>query len=257
MNYITNLTALTTSSEISMTSKEIAELVNSRHDSVKRSIERLIEQGVITQPPLVEVPFIDDLGRNRTTSAYVFSGEQGKRDSIVVVAQLSPQFTAALVDRWQELEKQISSIHNQLTPALHAAALAPAMVKAFEAFGFVGNQAVLSANRAVTHITNIDLLKITGNSALVAPDNEPLITPTAIAKKLEISARAVNPLLVAAGLQTQERDHKGHPFYELTEEGSKYGTYLDVGKKHSDGTPVRQLKWKSSVIPLVEVLLSQ
>ena len=30
----------------------------------------------------------------------------GKRDSYVIVAQLSPQFTAALVDRWQELEAQ-------------------------------------------------------------------------------------------------------------------------------------------------------
>jgi hypothetical protein len=35
---------------------------------------------------------------------YRFTGEQGKRDSIVVVAQLSPEFTARLVDRWQELE---------------------------------------------------------------------------------------------------------------------------------------------------------
>ncbi|WP_320153005.1 hypothetical protein [uncultured Tolumonas sp.] len=38
---------------ISMTSKEIAELVGSRHDSVKRAIERLAN-GVISQPPLVD-----------------------------------------------------------------------------------------------------------------------------------------------------------------------------------------------------------
>jgi hypothetical protein len=30
----------------------------------------------------------------------------GKRDSYVIVAQLSPDFTARLVDRWQELEEQ-------------------------------------------------------------------------------------------------------------------------------------------------------
>ncbi|MGK9617213.1 hypothetical protein O6474_25055, partial [Salmonella enterica subsp. enterica] len=29
-----------------------------------------------------------------------------KRDSFVVVAQLCPEFTAALVDRWQALEEQ-------------------------------------------------------------------------------------------------------------------------------------------------------
>lgn len=38
-------------------------------------------------------------------------GEQGKRDSIVVVAQLCPEFTARLVDRWQELEYR-SKQHN-------------------------------------------------------------------------------------------------------------------------------------------------
>ena len=32
----------------------------------------------------------------------------GKRDSYVIVAQLSPVFTARLVDRWQELEEQAS-----------------------------------------------------------------------------------------------------------------------------------------------------
>ena len=36
-----------------MSSKQIADVVNSRHDSVKRTIERLVEKGVISQPPLV------------------------------------------------------------------------------------------------------------------------------------------------------------------------------------------------------------
>ncbi|WP_320153006.1 hypothetical protein [uncultured Tolumonas sp.] len=43
-----------------------------------------------------------------------FSGEQGKRDSIIVVAQLCPEVTARLVDRWQELEAQVSSKSLQL-----------------------------------------------------------------------------------------------------------------------------------------------
>lgn len=37
-----------------MNSLQIAELVQSRHDSVKRTIERLVEQEVISQPPLVD-----------------------------------------------------------------------------------------------------------------------------------------------------------------------------------------------------------
>lgn len=92
---------------MSMTSQEIADLVESRHDSVKRTIERLANQVVIVQPPLVDEPGTDSIGRTRNTQVYVFAGEQGKRDSIIVVAQLSPEFTARLVDRWQELEKQV------------------------------------------------------------------------------------------------------------------------------------------------------
>lgn len=93
----------------SMTSLQISELVGSRHDKVMQSIERLVSKLVIIQPPVGSEQSIDAMGRSRTTQVYVFSGDQGKRDSIVVVAQLSPEFTAALVDRWQELEAQASS----------------------------------------------------------------------------------------------------------------------------------------------------
>lgn len=92
----------------SITSAEIAELVGSRHDSVKRTIERLVEGGVIVQPPLVDEPGSDAMGRPRPVQMFRFTGDQGKRDSIVVVAQLSPEFTARLVDRWQELESRAS-----------------------------------------------------------------------------------------------------------------------------------------------------
>ena len=84
---------------------EIAELVNSRDDDVKRSIDRLAGRGVIALPPLAEVVSTSN-NRSYTKKTYTFSGEKGKRDSIIVVAQLSPEFTARLVDRWAELERQ-------------------------------------------------------------------------------------------------------------------------------------------------------
>ena len=88
-----------------MTSVEIADMVEKRHDNVKRTIETLVEQSVISLPQIEEVK-IQRERRLETSQAYIFEGEKGKRDSIVVVAQLSPQFTARLVDRWQELESQ-------------------------------------------------------------------------------------------------------------------------------------------------------
>lgn len=88
-----------------MTSLEIAELVQSRHDDTKRSIMRLADRGVIACPP---VAVVQKEANNRLydVDVYVFSGEQGKLDSITVVAQLCPEFTAALVKRWYELENK-------------------------------------------------------------------------------------------------------------------------------------------------------
>ncbi|PHM53451.1 DNA-binding protein [Xenorhabdus hominickii] len=104
---------------VTMSSIEIAELVDSRHDNVKRAIERLAKRGVITSPPLEEKPTV-----GRPVTCFMFSGEQGKRDSIIVVAQLSPEFTARLVDRWQELENKLSQpqIPQSLPEALRLAA---------------------------------------------------------------------------------------------------------------------------------------
>ncbi|ELX9584118.1 phage antirepressor KilAC domain-containing protein [Escherichia coli] len=107
---------------IKMTSIEIAELVGSRHDKVKQSIERLAARGVIRNPPMVVFKKINNLGLLRGVEAYVFEGEQGKRDSIIVVAQLSPEFTARLVDRWRELEEAAVNIPKTLPEALRLAA---------------------------------------------------------------------------------------------------------------------------------------
>ncbi|WP_313281567.1 phage antirepressor KilAC domain-containing protein [Delftia tsuruhatensis] len=100
---------------LTMSSEEIAALVESRHDNVKTSIERLGARGVIQLPALQEVR--NHLGQ--TVSVYQLC----KRDSYVVVAQLSPEFTARLVDRWQELEAQAApAVPRTMSQALRLAA---------------------------------------------------------------------------------------------------------------------------------------
>ena len=84
--------------DVTMSSREIADLVERRHDNVLRTMETLAARGAITLPQIEEV--MNDGPGPRTIGQY----RVGKRDSYVVVAQLSPEFTARLVDRWQELE---------------------------------------------------------------------------------------------------------------------------------------------------------
>lgn len=98
---------IVTQNVVTMSSREIAELVGSRHTDVIRTIDRLIDKGVVS---------------GCTPSAYTHE-QNGqpykqylvcKRDSYIVVAQLCPEFTARLVDRWQELEAQ-QSMPRELT----------------------------------------------------------------------------------------------------------------------------------------------
>jgi len=86
-----------------MTSKQIAVVVEKRHDNVKRTIENLADQAVIVRPQIEDEQFKDSMGRNRTESVYVVN----ERDSYIIVAQLCPEYTAKLVDYWMATKNQV------------------------------------------------------------------------------------------------------------------------------------------------------
>jgi len=96
-----------------MSSREIADLVESRHADVVRSIQKMISDGIIEgyTPQAYTHP-----QNGQTYECYMLN----KRDSYVVVARFSPEFTARIVDRWQELEKQ--AIPQTFAQALRLAA---------------------------------------------------------------------------------------------------------------------------------------
>ena len=80
----------------------------------------------------------------------------------------------------------------------------------------------------------------------VAETKDPLVIPTELAKEMGISAKKVNILLQQSGLQKRveyESSGKIRKRWDLTPEGFEYAELLDVGKEHSDGTPVQQIKW--------------
>ena len=111
------------------------------------------------------------------------------------------------------------------------------------------NQLVLALDKIYRRYTGFSMLEAT-DIQLIAPDKKQLLNPTDIGKQFGISARKVNDLLAGAGYQ-----HKIAGDWEPLEPGLPYAEMLDVGKTHSDGTPVRQLKWKSSILPVVEQLM--
>ena len=101
---------------LTMSSREIAEIISNRHSVVCRSIERLIDKGVIKgYAPMVYT--------HEQNGQQYYEYHLEKRDTYIVVAQLSPEFTAKLVDRWQELEaKQTERLPQSFSEALLLAA---------------------------------------------------------------------------------------------------------------------------------------
>ena len=152
-----------------ITSLDISELVQSELRAVNLSIERLAKRGVIQLPPMVKVENKQSLSPNRYTSAYVFSGEQGKLDSITVVAQLCPEFTAALVKRWYDLENQ------------NAVQLPQTFAEALQLAADQARQLELAAPK-ISHYDTV-------------VEKSHLLTATQVAAKLRMSAVALNKIL--------------------------------------------------------------
>ncbi|MDU9416183.1 MULTISPECIES: Rha family transcriptional regulator [Pseudomonas] len=182
---------LMSSTALTMSSQQIADLVGSRHDKVKQSIERLAERAAIQLPPLGVVR--NHLGQ--AVSVYLVC----KRDSFVVVAQLSPEFTAALVDRWQELERQAGQ---GLLPDFSS----PADAARAWAEQYEQRQALQLENQQQAEaIASLESLFLSGE------------TPTQFCKRLNgVNCSRVNSTLLDIGwLYDENRGENGSPRYRV------------------------------------------
>lgn len=229
MKAIANPNALT------MSSREIAELVESNHHDVKRSMERLKERGLITFEPMAE----KSTG-GRPATAYLVN----KRDSYVVVAQLSPEFTARLVDRWQELESQAANPAPASVSSDRPTKVFPEYFRIAKLIGLDKNAAALSANQATYKKTGENVLLLMGVTHLQT--EQPWFTPTELGKRIEVSGRQFNLLLMESGLQKKEGDH-----WLPTDEAKGLCRFFDSSKRHSDGTVIQQLKWSGDVMAFI------
>lgn len=89
--------------DLTMTSREIADLTGVRHDNAKRTLQTLVENGIIVQPQAEDEQFQDSLGRSRTERSYRLD----ERAALILTARLSPEFTAKIVDQWIEFRSLI------------------------------------------------------------------------------------------------------------------------------------------------------
>ena len=147
-----------------MSSREIAELTGKRHDNVIRKIVELKNLGLISNPQSED----GIKAANGVSPRFLVVN---KRDSYVIVASLSPEFTAALVDRWQELEEKEATL--PAIPQTYAAAL-------------------LEAGR-LAHLLEEQAPKIEYHDKVLAATNG--LTTSEIASELGMTAQKLNKLL--------------------------------------------------------------
>ena len=116
-------------------------------------------------------------------------------------------------------------------------------------FGYEGNQAYLAADKAVKRLTGESPLRLLGIE-LIAETKDKVFNATDLAKisGLTTSPQRMNTLLQEAGFQSSFTNSAGHNEWILTEKGKPFAEVLDVGKQYSNGTPIKQIKWYSSVI---------
>jgi prophage antirepressor-like protein len=143
--------------------------------------------------------------------------------------------------------KGIPSTSPLLRNTVEAAKAFPPFFRIARLLGCDRNAAAISANQAVLQLSQVNLLQGLGQTHLEAANQESaFFTPTELGKRIGTSARGVNLLLAEAGMQMKRGD-----VWEVTDAGREFARIYDTGKKHGSGVPVTQIKWSSTVLPVL------
>lgn len=233
---------ITTVSPALMSSLELVEFVNSL---------RLEDEAVLTHANfLKKVPLVLNGGEVNFYSTYLDTQNKErpcykfpKREACLMAMSYSYELQAIVYDRMTELETSQESLP-LLQKQEQSLRLTHYAVEAAKAYGFQGNQAVLSADKAIKTMTGVSVLALMG-AELVKEEQYLNLTATEIGKELTPPLSAIKTNLL---LQNQGFQEKLGAAWSPTERGKPFAVFLDTGKKHSDGTPITQLKWLSSII---------
>lgn len=227
---------------VTMSSREIAELTGKRHRDVLRDIDNLLES------------LSADLRLGFKSSTYKDSTGKDNRmfqmdrdSSYCLVAGYDANARMRIIKRWQELEAAQQSqpaIANKPKTDLAAFRATPIVARGLKALGLdkilTPNAFALSVDTTVRKVTGLSALEMSGNLHLIADERGRVYTPTELGKMLvePLSAVKFNLALEAAGLQKRELGE-----WMPTDDAKGLFEWADTAKRHSDGTPVKQLRW--------------
>lgn len=163
---------LTSGKAATMSSREIADLVEARHNDVVATIERLFEKGLLRSGRKTR--------REETGGRPIFVYDLIERDTHLVVSGYSDEHRARVIDRWQELEAKRKPVV-VLPDFTNPAEAARAWAFEFEEKQKAKQELALAAPKVAYY------------EKIVVRDT--LMTATQVAQKLGMSAVAMNKVL--------------------------------------------------------------
>jgi hypothetical protein len=93
---------ISTAAQRTMSTREIAELLEKQHSHIKVSAERLAQKGIFG---LRKTPYVDPQNK-QTYTEYLLN----KRDSFILVAQVSPQHIGVAIDAWGRTQQSLDEL---------------------------------------------------------------------------------------------------------------------------------------------------
>jgi len=247
-----------TNNAVTMTSLEMVDFINGQR---KEGEAELQHKHFLEKVPKVlgeetSAKFSADLpdSYGRPRKGYRFP----KREACLMAMSYSYDLQAKVFDRMTELESEKPKDTFKLEPEPIKPSIPKSGIQAskeFKAFfsvakllGLDKNAAAISANQATIKTMGTNMLALLGHTHLEAANQESLVfTPSELGLRMGLSGQGFNLLLGKIGFQT-----KVGKDWIPTESARGYYRLFDTSKKHDSGTPIQQLKWLDSVLPLVK-----
>lgn len=236
------------------TSRNIAEVFSKEHRNVIRDIRSILETNSdkeFGQLNFEQSSYLNE--QNKEQPEFLLTRDGTMLLIMGYTGEKALALKTAYIRRFNEMEQQLKEKQQEPTLTVMTLDQKVSLTKIIlECAGITGNQLALALDKGVRTDTGSSLLSWSGTQ-LEAPIQEQLATPTQLGRLIGISARKVNILLEELGYQIKTANG-----WEPTKAGlAQGGTLLDVNKAHSNGTPVRQLKWPFSLVDELKQALEE
>ena len=164
---------------------------------------------------------------------------------VAYAAWISPAFHLEVINTFLAVKKAQSSKQGNANIAPSIAREYRGLLSIAKTTGLKGNMAILAAAQGTERLTGTNPLALIGQTHLINEEQERYATPTELGQRhFSESGQAFNKRLMQAGFQAKPAGGS----WTATAAGQRYAKLMDTTRRHSDGSPVLQLKWLDSVV---------